>query len=343
MTLVVLSCGPGVTVQDQGRPGWLAQGLSRGGAADPVALTEGAALLDQSAALAVIEMAGAPARFRTTAPLRIALTGAPFRAILRKGAEDRPLAWNASHRLPADAELLLTPGAGGGFAYLIPGGGLDTPTVLGARSAHLAAGIGGPLAVGSGLPLGTDRGGPVDLGLDPLPRFAGGVIRVVETLQTALYPPDEIARVQRTDFRRDARGNRMGVRLDAGDAAGFAAPGGLSVVSEIVQPGDVQITGDGTPFVLLGECQTTGGYPRIATVLPCDLPVVAQAPPGAVLRLRFVSREAARAAMADHAAALAGLRARIRARLRDPAAIADLLAYNLVGGVVSAHFDRDAP
>lgn len=28
-------------------------------------------------------------------------------------------------------------------------------------------------------------------------------------------------------------------------------------------------------FALLPECRTTGGYPRIATVLPDDLPIVA--------------------------------------------------------------------
>lgn len=52
--LRVLSAGPGVTVQDLGRPGWLASGLSRGGAADRLALLEGAALLGQGADLAAL-------------------------------------------------------------------------------------------------------------------------------------------------------------------------------------------------------------------------------------------------------------------------------------------------
>jgi len=341
MSLVVLLSNPGVTVQDQGRPGWLAQGLSLGGAADPVALAEGGVLLGQSDDLAVIEIAGAPARFRTTAPLRVALTGAPFRAIVQDGGEERMLDWNASHLLLAGTELTLTP-LEGGFAYLTPAGGIDAPLILGARSSHLAAGIGRPLAVGEELPLGLDPGGPADLALDPLPRFGGGEIRVVESLQTALYPSAEIERFQRTIFRRDARGNRMGVRLNPEGGGGFEAPGGLSIVSEIVQPGDIQITGDGMPFVLLSECQTTGGYPRIATVLPCDLARVAQAPPGAALTIRFVPRHEARRAMADHAQAMASLRGRLRPRLRDPAAIPDLLRYNLIGGVVSAR-EGDGP
>lgn len=342
MSLIVLAASPGVTLQDEGRPGWLAQGLSRGGAADPVALAEGAALLGQPPGLAVVELANGPARFRTTGPLRIALTGAPFRVILRDGGEERPLPWNTSHLLPPGAELYLSPGEGG-FAYLTPAGGVEAPVILGARSAHLAAGIAGTLVAGEELPLGPDPGGPVDMVLDPLPRFGGGEVRVVESLQTSAFPHDQVARFHRTTFRRDARGNRMGARLNPEDGKGFEAPGGLSILSEIVQPGDIQITGDGTPYVLLCECQTTGGYPRIATVLPCDLPRVAQAPPGAALGFRFVSRAEARAAMADHVRVLASLRDRLRPRLRDPAAMADLLSYNLIGGVVSAHHHEDAP
>lgn len=335
MSLLVLAAGPGITVQDLGRPGFLAQGLSRGGAADPVALAEGAALLGQDAGLAAIELAGAPARFRLTAPARIALTGAPFRALLRDPAGETPLAWNASHALPAGGELALSPLAGG-YGYLVPGGGVDAPLRLGARSAHLAAGIGAALAAGDNLALGPDPGTQAELLIAPLPRDSTAPIRVVASLQTALFPAAEIARFQRTAFRRDPRGNRMGLRLDQGDAPGFAPFGGLSVVSEIVQPGDIQITGDGTALVLLAECQTTGGYPRIATVLPCDLYRVAQAPPGAMLRFQLVGQDEARAAMHAHASALAGLRSRITPRLRDPATMADLLSYNLIGGVVSA-------
>ena len=69
----------------------------------------------------------------------------------------------------------------------------------------------------------------------------------------------------------------MGVQLKW-DGDGFLPEIGRKIVSEVIMPGDIQIIGDGTPYVLLSECQTTGGYPRIATVLPCDLPCIAQAP-----------------------------------------------------------------
>ena len=94
--------------------------------------------------------------------------------------------------------------------------------------------------------------------------------------------------------------NRMGVAL-LPDGPGFDSRAGLSVLSEVITPGDIQMTGDGTPFVLIADCQTTGGYPRIGSVLPCDLPRVAQSRPGAHLRFRFV--DAAEAREAEHRAA----------------------------------------
>lgn len=342
--LTVLAVAGIATIQDRGRPGLLAQGLSRGGAADPVALAEGAALLGQGGDLAAVELMSASLRLRAGAGLRIALTGAPMRATLTHAGEARPLAWNASHAIPPDAELALAPGAAGGFGYLHLGGGIDAPLLMGARSAHLAGGVGRPLAAGDRLVAGADAGGPVDRVIEPLPRFGGGTLRAVESLQTPLYGAAQLARLQATAFRRDSHGNRMGVRLDLGGAPPFEAEGGLTVVSEIVQPGDIQITGDGTPFLLLAECQTTGGYPRIATVLPCDLPIAAQAAPGSALRIRMVGRDEALAALHQAAAALAALPRRVGNRLRDPAQMADLLAYSLVGGVVDAarpdHFDH---
>ncbi|WBU52667.1 biotin-dependent carboxyltransferase family protein [Paracoccus sp. SCSIO 75233] len=332
----VVSAQGTVTVQDSGRPGWLAQGISRGGAADPIAMAEGAALLGQDADLAAIELMSGSLKLRCERACRIALTGAPMRARLEGAGGGRGLAWHGSHLVPAGAVIGITPGPAGGFGYLHFGGGIESEEWLGARSAHLAAGIGGPLQEGEKLRLGEDRGSTVDLVIDPLPRLEGGEIRAVESLQTRLYPPEQVARLQQVEFRRDSHGNRMGVRLDLDGAEGFAAPGGLNILSEIVQPGDIQVTGDGTPFVLMAECQTTGGYPRIATVLPCDLPIVAQAPPGTGLRIRLIERDAALRIMQAHAAELGDLRGRIGPRRRDPAQMADLLSFNLISGVVDA-------
>jgi len=139
---------------------------------------------------------------------------------------------------------------------------------------------------------------------------------------------------------RDARGNRMGARLEF-EGAPFAASGQLSILSEVIVPGDIQMTGDGTPFVLLPECQTTGGYPRIGTVIPADLPRVAQAGPGISLRFEVIELQDAVEIHRRHVAALAKLPSTIRPLLRRPEDISDLLSYQLISGVISGHDDKE--
>lgn len=325
--LEILQVGPGVTVQDDGRPGYMALGLSRGGAADRQALAEGAALLRQPVGTA-LELAGFGGRFRVDTPCRIALTGAPMRATLA-GA---PLAWNASHALPAGAVLEIGGALQGVYGYLTVGGGFDLPKELGARSVHLNAGLGRLLEAGDSLPLTPDTGRDIGLTLDPVDRFGGGVLRVLPSLQTGMFPEETRARFVEERFTRDSRGNRMGIRLKP-EGEGYGLTEGQSIVSEVITPGDIQIPGDGAPYVLLYECQTTGGYPRIGTVIPADLPRVAQAAPGAELRFRFVSRDEALEAEAAFRRGLESIA--VRPLVRDPADMPDLLSYELIGGVTA--------
>ncbi|WP_425051488.1 biotin-dependent carboxyltransferase family protein [Psychromarinibacter sp. S121] len=328
--LTVISAGPGVTVQDMGRPGHLATGLSRGGAADPLALAEGAALLGQLPETAAIEMAGMGGVFTADRDLRIALTGAPMQATV----DGERLHWNTSHHLKAGQHLAIGGAERGAYGYLHIGGGIATEPVLGSRAAHLAAGLGAGLTEGDTLPLGQDRAGETGLTLDVADRFSGGTVRVIPSMQTDQFAPGDLRRFEETAFSRDPRGNRMGVKMRF-DGAPFAAQDQLVILSEIIVPGDIQATGDGAPFVLLSECQTTGGYPRIATVIPADLPRIAQAGPGAPVRFVFVSRAQALAAHRAHADHIARLPRAPRPRIRNPHDIPDLLSYQLIGGVTA--------
>ena len=82
--------------------------------------------------------------------------------------------------------------------------------------------------------------------------------------------------------------DRMGVRLKDADGV-FAGESLLSLVSDPVLAGDIQILGDGTPIVLMRDHQPTGGYPRIATVVDADLDRFAQMRPGTELRFEPVA------------------------------------------------------
>ncbi|SDX09377.1 biotin-dependent carboxylase uncharacterized domain-containing protein [Ruegeria halocynthiae] len=329
MTLTVHRIGPACTIQDQGRTGYLDQGLSRSGAADGLALFEGAALLGQSPECAALEMAGMGGEFEATALTTIALTGAPMQASI----DGSPVVWNASHQMEAGQRLTIGSVLQGSYGYLHVGGGIDTEVFLGSRAAHLTARIGKAVQVGDRLP--ATGAGCVGMKLRPDDRFSGGVLRVVASFQTSLFDDETLMRFTQTDFQRGPRANRMGMQLDS-EGEGFAAKGQLNILSEVITPGDIQMTGSGHPFILLPECQTTGGYPRIATVLPCDMPRAAQTPPGARVRFEFVTLEQALALQAAYDANLSRLPGRIEPLVRDPHDIADLLSYQLISGMISA-------
>lgn len=324
--LIIHEAGPGVSVQDRGRPGFLAVGLSRGGAADRLALDEAEALLGHAGA--ALEMAGFGGTFSFERPVRFALTGAPMQADL----DGMRLTWHAVHRAAPGQVLRIGGAISGVYGYLSVGGGLATQRQLASRATHRIAGLGCPVTPGMRLPLGDDPGGEAGLVLPVGDRFRGGVLRVVASVQTETFSDAVLSSFLDTDFTRTARGNRQGIELEAGGKK-FAAADGLSVLSELIVPGDIQMTGDGQPFVLLAECQTTGGYPRIATVIPPDMPRAAQCAPGAGVRFDMVSLDEAVDAMRRAAEARKALPAKAAPLLRDPATV-NLLDYNLISGVV---------
>ena len=324
--LEVLKIGPAVTVQDAGWSGTLASGLSRGGAADTFALSCVWALLGQSGS-AVLEMAGFGGTFRVLNPARIAVAGAGMDLRLEGSA----LLQNAVHQVEAGQILEIGAARSGVYGYLGVGGGFETPRFHGSASTHRAAGLGQVIETGQVLNMGDDPN-PQRVGL-ALPEMtkSNAVIRVVATAHTDLFSQDTKARFEQTLFVRGAKGNRQGVALESHES--FALKGGQSIPSETVIPGDIQIPGQGAPFALLADSQTTGGYPRIAAILPSDIPRIAQTVAGEELRFKFISREEGIKIERMDRKMRAQLAKRCVPILRDPAHMNDLLSYQLISGV----------
>jgi antagonist of KipI len=94
-----------------------------------------------------------------------------------------------------------------------------------------------------------------------------------------------------TPFRLDPVSNRVGLRLQ-GPAFTFA-PAASRMESGPVMPGVVQCPNDGTPMILGPDCGTTGGYPRLLSVITADLPLLARIWPGRTVRFRLVDQDEA--------------------------------------------------
>ncbi|MBZ4021576.1 urea amidolyase, partial [Rhodobacter sp. TJ_12] len=162
-------------------------------------------------------------------------------------------------------------------------------------------------------------------------RFAGGRLRVMDGPQSALFDAQTRKRAFATRFTAGAA-NRQGVAL-VHDGAPFASQT-AGLLSDFITPGDIQTTGAGTPTILLADCQTIGGYPRLGTVIPADLPVVAQARPGTALWFVPITLDEAAQVTPPEPMLLAGLRKALRPLIRRPHDIPDLLGYQLISGVV---------
>jgi allophanate hydrolase len=249
--------------------------------------------------------------------------------------------WTVSYLGPGD-RLALRPGGWGSWSYLAFAGDLRAESWLGSRATHALSGFGGGRVsagdrlVIEGADRRSDREG--DIALPDLARPTA-TARVVMGPQERYFSSASQTAFLASPFTLGSAYDRMGVRLDGPP---LPPEGRLDMPSEAVAKGSVQIAGDGVATVLLADHQTTGGYPKIATVLDCDLDRFAQLRSGATLRFQAVSpQEAVAAARSDRALGAAYL-----ARIATPAGPLEkrLFSANLISGVLdlqSAHDGRN--
>ena len=128
----------------------------------------------------------------------------------------------------------------------------------------------------------------------------------------------------------------MGMRLDGRPLDHVR---GYNITSDAIAPGSIQVPGNGQPIVLLADRQTTGGYPKIATVISADLPALGRLPIGAKIAFEPVTIEAARG-RAPRARSPRSMRIgeQDRSARAQPARTSrrDLLDSNLISGIVDA-------
>ena len=294
--IVVTRAGPLCTVQDAGRFGALRYGISASGPMDRGAFERAAAWMG-GAAPAGIEFTAAGLAFRVEGgSVGAGFDGGAF--VLRRNGEAVP--WPARIVLRDGDEVDITPGPAGNYGYLRFDRELALAPVMGSRATSSIAGLGGyegrSLRSGDRL----DFGEAVErraAGQHPRPApVAEGPIRVLWGLHADLFAADLRRRFAAATFAISPRIDRMGARLEDREGV-FGATAALTLVSEAVVPGDVQILGDGTPIVLLRDHQPTGGYPRIATVISADLDRFVQMRPGSAVRFEPVTLDKAHAAL----------------------------------------------
>jgi biotin-dependent carboxylase-like uncharacterized protein len=309
--IVIRKPGLLASVQDLGRHGHRQLGICPGGALDVLSLTLANRLVGNADGAAGLELTMGGCELQFEADTRIALTGDGFDARL----DGVPL-WPCWSVPVAAGQTLKLSGANapgmkktGLRSWLAVAGGIDVPQVLGSRSTDLKAGFGGhegrALRKGDRLALGTSRldaaqrerrafglRGP-DWGVEE----ADGAIalRVLPGPEFELFTLAAREQLWGDRWRITPQSNRMGSRLAGAE---LKRKRGGDMLSSGVIPGTLQVPPSGQPIILMGDAQTTGGYPRIGVVIRADLWKLAQAPLNGKLRLVQVDQAHALAAWA---------------------------------------------
>lgn len=279
--------GPLTTLQDAGRPGWLAAGVTASGPMDAGAFARAGAWLGSPSATA-LEFTTAGVTIEVDAgPVSVAADGGSFAATVN--GIGKP--WPMRTLLRAGDVLDIRPGRLGNYGYLRFDREIAVEPVLESRATNTVVGLGGvagrALQAGDVLQLGQRL--PRRSGLRPVRQSEKtGPIRFIWGLHAELFGAQTRNRFVTEFFRVSHRIDRMGARLD--DPGGVLAnTRALSLVSDAIVAGDIQVLGDGTPVVLLRDHQPTGGYPRIGTIISADLDRFVQLRPGSEVRFEPVT------------------------------------------------------
>jgi len=282
MTILVQSPGMFTTVQDLGRPGYGVQGVSRAGAADPLALRIGNRLLGNRDNAAALEMTLLGGTFAFPVGARIALTGGRPEGLAAYEVID----------VRAGGTVRVGPLESGARCYLCVRGGIDVPLVGGSASTHVLSGLGGgPVKKGDVLSIGmaanqlSGRGVPGEL------TTYRASLRVTRGPQARQFGERVF---YESEYMVSTDSNRMGLRLEG---PAIPCPQHGQMITEGVPLGAIQIPASGQPIILFVDQQTTGGYPKIANVITADIPSTAQLRPRDRIRFQLVTNDEALAAL----------------------------------------------
>jgi len=332
VTLRIVAAGPGVTLQDGGRWGYLRYGVTAAGPMDPLAFA--------AANLVACRLPGSPAIEVSLGGVELAVRGGDLSVAVVGGAfrlhvDGREFSSPAVVPLRPQSQLSIRAGAHGAWCYVGIAGLLEVAPILGSVSTHARSGIGGlngrALSAGDVLPVAMPQVLEPEIATIAAPWLerGGEPIRVVLGPQHDYFSTDQIASFLRGPWTLSSRSDRMAYILEG---APIGHTKGFNIVSDGIAMGAIQVPGNGLPTVLMADRQPTGGYPKIANVIGVDLGRLAQLRPGERLSFQAVDIDTAVSLRSGEATALAA------PILREPLIRTDfssefLLETNLVGGV----------
>ncbi|WP_350295015.1 biotin-dependent carboxyltransferase family protein [Limnohabitans sp. Rim8] len=286
--LKVISSGPLVSYQDAGRFGMMRFGVPASGPMDRLGYAAALAALGFERGNTTIEISmGGVALQCESGEVSFSIAGGGFQ--VRHAGALAP-SW-CVRTLRSGETLVVRPGLWGSWAYIAFAGDLDCSSWAGHSATHAASNLGGGL-IKSGDVVKVRNAEVIETreGDLPVPEFARScsVAHVVLGPQSEYFQLDAIKAFSESIFSVSASFDRMGMQLVG---PGLELKNALSIPSEPLVRGSVQVSGNGMASVLLSDHQTTGGYPKIATLISSDIDALAQLRPSERIRFKAVSAE----------------------------------------------------
>ena len=304
MSLLITKPGMLSSFQDLGRFGQQHLGISVAGAMDQRAHQLANLLVGNDPRLATLEITLTGPTIRFTEACCIALCGADLGATLngQPVALNRPVVIRAADELSFGVRRHCT------RSYLAVHGGFALTEVLGSTSTYLRSTMGGwhgrALQRGDDIPLlkPLRNQGLDELAMDlwaikvylpgTLAQSSRSRVRLIKSAQWNEFTPESCVALLTEPYRVSPDSERMGYRLQG---APLLMHTPRQMISEATTFGTIQVPAGGQPIILMGDRQTTGGYPKMAYVASIDLPHLAQLGPGDSVRFEAITLEQAQA------------------------------------------------
>ncbi len=293
MSIKIIRAGILATVQDSGRTGFRSIGVGSAGAMDLFAMKASNYLCGNDGNEAVIEINFPAPEILFEQDAIVSITGADFSANIN----DNPVLPWRTLLVKKGSVLKFKRPVSGARAYLAVSGGWQSGKWLGSYSTHLKLSVGGH----SGRALQKDDtisfpAANNFFGNKILPAFIPGAelekvyqpannIRCLPAPEYAMLTESNKRKLEQLQFVISHQSDRMGYRLK-NEPLMPEQP--FELLSSAVDMGTIQLLPDGTTIILMADHQTTGGYPRVATVIKTDLPKLAQASPGQALNFTMI-------------------------------------------------------
>tara|TARA_R100000365_G_C2747518_1_gene77521 strand:- start:2604 stop:3539 length:936 start_codon:yes stop_codon:yes gene_type:complete len=292
MSLEIIQASPQSTLQATPRTGMRHVGIPASGAADPVSHALGARLVGNDISCASIEITYGPFEAVFHCDAHISLAGAVSEAHIT----DKPVAFHETLKVRSGETLKLGHPATGLRTYVSVAGGFKGEVFASSTSTYLPAHLGGfdgrALKQGDMLAIGE-----ASFPLPDEPLRTPSELQLPYTNAFALRAtpgpdlPEHEAEIWARSFSATRRASRIGIELDGDFPAIEVKP---NLPSAGILPGALQLPPQGRGFLLLPDCQTTGGYPHILQVNRSDRHLMGQIRPGdSVMFLKRTPDEAA--------------------------------------------------